>query len=69
MGNLEYEALAREAAAKGFGKLYAVFGGGLDGLRACAAGAMFLSPGRVHALFVIRRLNAVETAESLMLSM
>jgi hypothetical protein len=39
MGSLEYEALTQEAAAKGYGKLYAVFGGGLEGLRACAAGA------------------------------
>lgn len=39
MGSLEAEALAKEAASKGYGKLYAVFGGGLEGLRACSAGA------------------------------
>ena len=38
MQPLEQEALAKEAASKGYGKLYAVFGGGLEGLRACAAG-------------------------------
>lgn len=44
MGNLEYEALAKEASAKGYGKLYAVFGGGLEGLHACAAGTARSSP-------------------------
>ena len=38
MQPLEQEALVKEAASKGYGKLYAVFGGGLEGLRACAAG-------------------------------
>lgn len=31
--------LEEEAARKGYGKLYAIFNGGLEGLRACAAGA------------------------------
>lgn len=30
--------LEEEAARKGFGKLYAIFNGGVEGLRACAAG-------------------------------
>ncbi len=38
MQSLEYEANMKEAAARGYGKLYAVFGGGQDGLHACAAG-------------------------------
>lgn len=38
MQPLEQEALIKEAASKGYGKLHAVFGGGLEGLRACAAG-------------------------------
>lgn len=37
---LHFEALVQEAASKGYGKLYAVFGGGVEGLRACAAGAV-----------------------------
>ena len=32
-------ALEAEAAAKGYGKFYAAFGGGRDGLTACRAGA------------------------------
>lgn len=40
MQPLEQEALVKEAASKGYGKLYAVFGGGLEGLRACAAGML-----------------------------
>lgn len=39
MQSLEYEANLKEAAVKGYGKLYAVFGGGREGLHACAAGA------------------------------
>ncbi len=42
MQSLEYEANMREAAAKGYGKLYAVFGGGQEGLHACAAGVPLL---------------------------
>ena len=41
MQSLEYEANMKEAAARGYGKLYAVFGGGRDGLHACAAGAPY----------------------------
>ncbi|BDA48148.1 probable DNA polymerase I at C-terminar half [Coccomyxa sp. Obi] len=37
MQSLEYEANTKEAAACGYGKLYAVFGGGREGLHACAA--------------------------------
>ena len=39
---LQQEALVKEGASKGYGKLYAVFGGGLDGLRACAAGPILI---------------------------
>lgn len=35
---LSPEELQAEAAAKGYGRLYAVFGGGREGLEACAAG-------------------------------
>lgn len=38
MQSLEYEANMKEAGARGYGKLYAVFGGGREGLHACAAG-------------------------------
>jgi hypothetical protein len=40
--SLEYEAHQKEAAAKGYGNLYTVFGGGKEGLQACAAGALRL---------------------------
>ncbi len=35
----ETTALEKEAGDKGYGKLYAAFGGGKEGLEACAAGA------------------------------
>lgn len=38
MQSLEYEANMKEAGTRGYGKLYAVFGGGREGLHACAAG-------------------------------
>ena len=38
-GETERQRLKKEAKAGGFGSLYAAFGGGLEGLKACAAGA------------------------------
>lgn len=40
INSLEYEANQKEAAAKGYGKLYAEFGGGKEGLQACSAGLL-----------------------------
>jgi hypothetical protein len=34
---VDFEALEKEAKEKGFGKLYATFGGGEEGLKACVA--------------------------------
>lgn len=43
-GKLDVEMLKREAEAKGLGRMYAAFGGGREGLEACAASTIPRSP-------------------------
>ncbi len=54
MQSLESEANVKEAAACGYGKLYAVFGGGREGLHACAAGAPLLPTLIFNCCFSLR---------------
>jgi len=49
--------LQAEADAKGYGRLYAVFGGGREGLEACAASAFTLCF-KAHFLCVLPCLEA-----------
>ena len=56
-GETERQRLNKEAKAGGFGSLYAAFGGGLEGLKACAAGDDLLFCG------IGCRLNAQSTVD------